>query len=52
MADMAALNTALYTMFIGGLAYIGQTHMQTIGMSDGEKKKYLKKKFGTSEEKI
>ena len=51
MADMAALNTFLYTMFIGGLAYIGQTHMNTIGMSEKEKRRYLKKKLGSEENK-
>ena len=36
----------MYTTMIAGLAYVGQTNLNAIGMSDLEKKKYFKKKFG------
>ena len=46
LADFSTFATFSYTMLIGGLAYVGQTHMNTIGMSKDEKRKYLKKKLG------
>ena len=46
MADFSAFATAMYTTMIAGLAYVGQTNLNAIGMSDLEKKKYFKKKFG------
>jgi len=46
LADMQTATTFLYTTMIGGLAYIGQTNMNAIGMDKVTKKKYFRKKFG------
>ena len=46
MGDFQTFSMFMYTMTIGGSAYVAQTHFNTIGMSAAEKKAYLKKKLG------
>ncbi len=46
MADMQTFTTFMYTTFIASMAYLGQTQLNTVGMSKSEKKKYLNSKLG------
>jgi hypothetical protein len=46
MADAQTATTFLMTSLIGGSAYYAQTHFNAIGMSDSEKRKFLKKRLG------
>jgi|MDTC01.3.fsa_nt_gb hypothetical protein len=51
LADAQTLTTFLYTTMIGGMAYIAQTNMNAIGMNKAQKKKYFRKKFGSTRKK-
>ncbi len=46
MGDFQTFSMFMYTMLIGGSAYVAQAHFNTIGMNASEKKAYLKKKLG------
>ena len=46
MMDAQTFNMFVFTTMIGGLAYTAQVHFNTIGMSNTEKKKYIKKRLG------
>jgi hypothetical protein len=46
MGDFQTFSMFMYTTLIGGTGYVAQAHFNTIGMSESEKKAYLKKKLG------
>ena len=46
MGDLTTFAMFMNTTMLGGLAYVAQANFNAVGMSDSEKKKYLKKKLG------
>ena len=52
MNDFQTYSMFMYTTLIGGLAYYGQTHFNTIGMSETDKVEYLKKRLGKNSDEF
>lgn len=52
MADAQTASMFLYTTMIGGMGYYAHSHFNSLGMSTAEKRKYLKKKFGSNDEEF
>jgi hypothetical protein len=48
LADFKTFSMFAYTSMMGTLAYLGQTHFNTIGMGSGQKAEYLDKRLGKS----
>ncbi len=48
LADFKTFSMFAYTSMMGTLAYLGQTHFNTIGMGEGQKAEYLDKRLGKS----
>jgi hypothetical protein len=46
LADFKTFSMFAYTSMMGTLAYLGQTHFNTIGMGEGQKAEYLDKRLG------
>ena len=50
MGDLTTFAMFMNTIMLGGLAYVAQANFNAIGMSEKEKKAYLKKKLGSKGE--
>jgi len=50
MGDLTTFAMFMNTIMLGGLAYVAQVNFNAIGMSEKEKKAYLKKKLGSKGE--
>lgn len=47
LADFRTFSMFAYSTFVGTLAFLGQTHFNSIGMGDKQKQEYLEKRLGT-----
>lgn len=47
LADFRTFAMFSYTSMMGTLAYLGQTHFNSIGMGDEQKQEYLERRLGT-----